>query len=149
MGKKLFCIVKFYLVASFILIIFTPQVGAVQSHGGAEGLVSHQIGHLFFIIGTVSLIYQIYKHRAEGPGWSSFKRFLWLILLWNCLTFSGHYLREAIAPKQFNLIDGKVESFHISTISDMIFYLSRLDHLVLLPALLFLVLAIIQWKRAS
>lgn len=149
MKRKIACIIKWSLSALFILSISAPPAWAVQTHGGAEGLVSHQIGHVLFMIGVVSLIGQVYKHRINGPGWSSFKLFLWLILLWNCLTFSGHWLNEIVSLDKFIQVDGHLRGFHITTVGDAIFYASRLDHLVQIPAFIFLFLAIKQWNKAS
>ena len=72
----------------FVILCFTVQsllpgtAWAVQQHGGAEGLVSHQIGHLLFIIGMFYLLYRLQVASPTGGGWPHFKLFVWLIICW-------------------------------------------------------------------
>ena len=43
---------------------------AVQAHGGAEGLISHQVGHILFIFGMVYLLKQIdVKKEVAFASW--------------------------------------------------------------------------------
>lgn len=119
---------------------------AVQSHGGAEGLVSHQIGHFLFVVGLVYLIYRIHSMRMHGQGWGAFKIFLWLLVLWNLVTFSGHWMDELISREKFIKANGTTLSFVADNIFDVIFYLTRLDHLLLVPSFVFLLLALRKWR---
>ena len=128
-----------------LVIGAAPRAYAVQSHGGAEGLVSHQLGHLLFFSGMSILLWRIRKAGLSGPGWQEFKIFLWFILLWNVLTFTGHWMHEMLVTGHFIRNDGRVLSFQVHTLSDLIFYLTRLDHLLLVPAFFLLLLAIRKW----
>lgn len=130
--------------------IFFPvsQAYAVQSHGGAEGLVSHQLGHFLFTLAMVFLLLRLRTSHLTGPGWSEFKGFLWLIIMWNVLTFSGHWMHEGVPTEQFVLHSGRVTAFQVNSIFDLIFYLTRLDHLLLVPAFFLLLLAIRNWERS-
>ena len=85
--------------------------------------------------------------RVLGFGWFEFKLFLWLIILWNILTFYGHWHHELINPKQYITTDGRITGFIISGPLDALFYFSRLDHLILLPAFLCLMAALIKWRE--
>lgn len=122
---------------------------AVQQHGGAEGLVSHQIGHILFISGMIYLLYRVYHNRMTGPGWFEFKGFLWLIILWNILTFSGHWMRELVQSERFLKEGTQITAFTITDSFDALFYLTRLDHLLLVPSFLFLFFALHKWSRLS
>ena len=147
------------LLGTYIPVLFTsllavvimpaPRAYAVQSHGGAEGLVSHQLGHLLFFSGMLILLWRIKKARLTGPGWQEFKVFLWLILLWNLLSFTGHWMREMLVTGHFVRHGDRVLSFRVDTLSDLIFYLTRLDHLLLVPAFFLLLLAIRKWGRTQ
>jgi hypothetical protein len=130
-----------------LTLLWSDPAGAVQQHGGAEGLVSHEIGHILFITGMGYLLFWVYRLRMTGGGWAEFKVFLWLILCWNFLTFSGHWMREAVDPEKFIRVDGKITGYSIDSLFDLFFYLTRLDHLVLLPCFLFLLLALKKWSR--
>ena len=132
---------------AFVLLLFSAlPAWAVQAHGGAEGLVSHQIGHVLFIVGMGYLLFRLYHLRMQGSGWPEFKVFLWLIIAWNLLTFSGHWMHEYEAPGKFIKTGGDITSFAITNFSDAYFYLTRLDHLLLVPSFIFLLLALRKWR---
>ena len=139
---------RLLLGAGIFLFLLSPALPAwaVQAHGGAEGLVSHQIGHVLFIIGMGYLLYRLHHIRMQGPGWFEFRVFLWLIIAWNVLTFSGHWMHEFVADEKFIRSDGSILSFSIAGFSDAYFYLSRLDHLLLVPSFVFLLLALRKWR---
>jgi hypothetical protein len=130
-----------------LLVLGAEPAAAVQQHGGAEGLVSHEIGHILFIAGMGYLLFWVYRLRMTGGGWYPFKLFLWLILAWNVLTFTGHWMHELVDPGKFVLTDGEITHFSITTLFDFLFYLTRLDHLLLVPAFFFLFLALKKWSQ--
>jgi hypothetical protein len=139
---------KYHLLLLFFLlaVLWASPAWAVQSHGGAEGLVSHEIGHILFITGMGYLLYRIYRVGFSGAGWSEFKYFLWLIICWNILTFSGHWLQEFYGNESYIRENGQITAFHITSFTDFIFYLSHLDHLLLVPSFLFLLQALKKWR---
>ena len=136
-----------YFSLTLSLVSWAMPVYAVQGHGGSEGLVSHQIGHILFISGMSYLLYRVNQNRISGPGWFEFKSFLWLIILWNILTFSGHWMREIVNPERFIKQGIHITSFVITDSFDAFFYLTRLDHLLLVPSFVFLLLALQKWRR--
>lgn len=146
MLKRLFIISS---LLSLRLLIGAEPALAVQAHGGAEGLVSHQIGHLLFTGGMAYLLFRVYRFRFHTAGWFEFKIFLWLILGWNILTFTGHWLNEFVSRGKFVKSGDVVVSFTISNFTDLIFYLTRLDHLLLVPACIFLLLTLRKWRAAQ
>lgn len=130
------------------LVAWWPsEVLAVQKHGGAEGLVAHEIGHALFVIGLGVLLSKIYRAGLKSSGWCEFKIFLWLILAWNFLTFSGHWMREYVDPAKFIRLNHQLVSYHIDSLADVYFYLTRLDHLLLVPAFFFLYLSLRKWGQ--
>ncbi|MDH3329056.1 MAG: hypothetical protein OEM01_07465 [Desulfobulbaceae bacterium] len=137
------------IITVVLPLLLPDSVWGVQQHGGAEGLISHQIGHLLFITGMLVLFYRLRGSSASGAGWLDFKIFIGLIILWNLLTFYGHWHRELISPDKFVLFAGKVNGFSISSPADALFYLSRLDHLLLVPAFLFLLSALYKWRKQA
>ena len=142
---SLFKILCFSL--TFALISWAMPVFAVQQHGGAEGLVSHQVGHILFISGMGYLLYRVYHNRMTAPGWFEFKSFLWLIIFWNILTFSGHWMREIVSPEKFIKQGNHIIGYSVTGSFDTFFYLTRLDHLLLVPSFVFLLLALQKWRR--
>ena len=146
MGKHCSKTFLFLFGLLFSLLTLTDSAWAVQAHGGTEGLISHQIGHILFVIGMGYLLYRLYRTRVAGPGWFEFKGFLWLIITWNCVTFSGHWMNELIDQKKFTIVNGNIISFTIKTLPDFFFFLTRLDHLFLVPSFVFLLLALRKWE---
>jgi len=138
-----------YAVALFLALVFPASAWAVQHHGGAEGLVSHQIGHILFIAGMLYLLYRLRISSPHGPGWLEFKLFVWTIIFWNVLTFYGHWHMELIDQSKMIHADGHTLGFRITGPMDVLFYFSRLDHLLLLPAFLLLLTALIRWRKQS
>lgn len=147
-GKRDTCAV-FLCGAVFLVACFAMPASAwaVQQHGGAEGLVSHQIGHILFIAGMLFLLYRMQRPSTSGYGWFEFKLFLVFIVLWNMLTFYGHWHQELIDPQKYIRLDGKISGFKISSPVDALFYFSRLDHLLLLPAFICLLTALFKWRK--
>ena len=144
-GQGLLVIIGLFLS---LLFVATPA-WAVQSHGGAEGLVSHQIGHFLFIVGLVFLVFRLSFMHVQGQGWREFKVFLWLLILWNIVTFSGHLLDEFISPEKLVRSHGSTLYFVAENFLDVIFYITRLDHLVLVPSFVFLLVALRKWRAAQ
>jgi hypothetical protein len=133
-----------------ILFLLRPASAlAVQAHGGAEGLVSHQLGHLLYMSGMAFLLFHFIQKKWQGPGWSQFKGFTILIICWNAVTFVNHWLNEITPKTRFISIDGLIQSYRIETVSDALFYICSLDHLILVPAILMLYAALLQWKRTA
>lgn len=122
---------------------------AVQSHGGVEGLVAHEIAHLLFIVGISYLMYRVKSSGLKTPGWGYFRFFLVLLFAWNVLTFVGHWLHEYTAQKHYIKSCGHIVHFNMDHFLDVIFYISRLDHLLLVPAMVCLYMALKKWERVS
>ena len=135
-----------YVAGFLTLTLVAAPAWAVQTHGGAEGLVSHQIGHILFASGMGYLLLRLYHIGQQGLGWLEFKAFLWLIIAWNLLTFSSHWMNEFIATSKAVEANGKTTSLTIDNFTDVIYFLTKLDHLVLVPAFLFLLLALRKWR---
>ena len=135
------------LAGPIFSLLLPDSAWAVQQHGGTEGLVSHQIAHLLFITGMLILFLRLNRSVGDGPGWIQFKLFIILILLWNLLTFYGHWHREIINADKFIREAGYTTGFILDSPLDALFYLSRLDHLLLVPAFFFLLWALSKWSR--
>lgn len=134
------------LLAAASIALLPSSAGAVQTHAGAEGLVSHQLGHALFAVGMTYLLLRLRRLRFFGPGWLEFKSFLALLIAWNLVTFTGHWLNGFMADDQFVKNSTHIISFTIDSFSTALFYLSRLDHLLLVPSFAFLLLALNKWR---
>jgi len=133
------------LQATFFFLALSVNANpawAVQAHGGAEGLLSHQIGHLLFATGMGYLLFRLRTMRQSGRGWLEFKTSIWLLIAWNVVTFTGHWMNEFIVKEQFIKDQTTILSFTIANLPDAIYYLTRLDHLILVPSFAFLLMAL-------
>jgi len=141
-------VVDFILLLSLYLLLPTTAM-AVQSHGGIEGVVSHELGHILFFGGILFILIQGGIDRWKAPGWHSFQKFLYLTLLWNILTFIEHILDISPITDNIIRINGAASGFRLDSAVGAFYYLSRLDHLVLVPALYFLMRALQIWTKKT
>jgi hypothetical protein len=132
--------------ASVVFLMAANPAWAVQTHDGAEGLVAHQIGHFLFVVGMGYLLFRLFAMRMTGAGWFEFKTFLWLLLIWNIMTFTGHWMNEFVMQEKFIKINSHTISFTIENFHDALYYLTRLDHLILVPSFAFLLIALRKWR---
>ena len=139
---------RVFLLLPFLIFSAVPAQ-AVQLHGGQEGLILHQLGHILFAGGMLFLLILGLLNHWRGAGWGRFRCFLGLTVLWNILTFTGHWLRFGIDEGKFVRLGDKVVTFRVDSFADVVFYLASLDHLLLLPALIFLAVSLRQWKKDS
>ncbi len=130
-------------------VLFAGPAAAVQAHAGLEGLVAHEFGHALFAAGMVVVGAMVVRRVGRAPAWARFRAFLALIILWNALAFFGHLLDLRVSPGQFAVRNGRVVAFAPQVPLDWAYYLTRFDHLVLLPALWCLWAALRQWHAGE
>ncbi len=98
------------------------------------------------------MLYLLYRLRIlprHGAGWGAFRAFLWLLVGWNLLTFVGHWMNVSMPADRFLRRGEHIVAMTIESPADVIFYLTRLDHLLLVPAMIFLLLALKRWRQQS
>lgn len=135
------------LLTGLVLILVSALPAfAVQEHRGAEGMVAHQLGHLLLIAGC-GVLFRHSQPFAATPGWRQFRLFLSLLICWNLLAFAGHLMDPLMEEDRFLVRDGRRIGFLLSSFDGLLYYLSRLDHLILVPAFLQLLCAINSWRR--
>jgi hypothetical protein len=133
------------LLCLAILIVADPAL-ATQTHGEPEGLVVHQIAHLFFLLSMGTLAYWIQAHGlSRQRAWRLIRYAAIMLMVWNTDAFLAHLLDE-----QTRLIAvHHVDSLHLSIVPRPgfeflvpFYYLVKLDHLFCVPALVFLYLGL-------
>jgi hypothetical protein len=118
-------------------IIFDPRPTlALQTHGPPEGLYVHQLAHVFFAAALLFLIWQVKYERLVGlPGFRQIRWACGLFVLWNIVAFLGHLSEMLLIPQAFQGQQGDLsQRLIMSRISAWIYYLTKLDHLILVPA---------------
>ncbi|NOY65243.1 MAG: hypothetical protein GXO97_07610 [Nitrospirae bacterium] len=96
----LFRILRFVFFVSICL--FPSNVLAVQEHGGAEGLLSHELAHLFFAFSVTYLFVKISlsKEKKKSP-YRELRMASLFFIIWNVITFVTHISREYMDKSQF------------------------------------------------
>ena len=134
------CLQKTLLVLA-IALVSEPAL-ATQAHSAPEGLYAHQLAHIFFIVSMGVLIYWLRERKlVQAVGWRYIQYAALFFILWNVDAFSVHLLEEQIAVIDVRRIDSWKLSITAANHSDTLiwlYYAAKLDHLLCVPAVLFL-----------
>ncbi len=133
-----------YRFAAVCPILWPVPAWATQTHGGLEGLWVHQTAHLFFALSMGLLIFWLRKWRLTvSQGWRFIQFAAFFFIAWNIDTMASHWLQEQaglievrnVAPLQMQIVTAENWNW-----LSKVFYLTKLDHLLCVPALVFLFL---------
>jgi hypothetical protein len=119
-----------------------PLALATQGHGAPEGLYVHQFAHTFFLISMGILIFWLRQRRlVRRTGWRYIQYAALCFILWNVATILLHFLEEQTTLLAITRIGAW--RMAISTPEGYrglvgLYYAAKLDHLLCVPALLFL-----------
>lgn len=120
-----------------------PDVAlATQGHGEPEGLLVHQMSHLFFAASMGVMIYWIrVRGLASQTGWRYIQYSAVFFIAWTLDAFTVHLAEEQfllVAVQKLGpwrmVIKPAGDSFPFA----LFYYLIKLDHLLCVPALFFL-----------
>ena len=134
----------FIFIGSIVLLPNT--VLATQGHGGIEGVYVHQLAHLFFILSMGILIYWLRERKlVVEVGWRYIQYAALFFILWNIDTVLVHALDD-----QFRIVEVQrigrwqiqIADHYDSALLRSFYYLAKLDHLLCVPALIFLYLGL-------
>ncbi len=117
---------------------------ALQSHETPEGLYVHQMAHIIFMVSLAYLAWGIHRIAFSGRGWKHLQFFCFLMFLWNGIALIGHSVSITINKSDF-FTESTYWYTELSgpfTLSKVIYYIAKLDHIASVPALLFLFLAL-------
>ncbi|MBF0112002.1 MAG: hypothetical protein HQK74_04630 [Desulfamplus sp.] len=125
------------------LTILSPHLAyATQMHSAAEGVIVHQIGHLFFLISMIILYFTIRgKSLDSQQGWRLIQLSALLFSLWNLDALIVHFLDnqiDMIYLKNISIFEAQIDSINNSKPLILFYYFLRLDHLLSLPAMILL-----------
>lgn len=127
----------------FLFGLFCRDALALQTHGGSEGIVVHQFAHIQYLGALGYLLWDIRRSSFSGIGWLYLQRFCWLMMIWNGIAFVGHFAQVALPDGAISTEDGYLSALLLLPVSfgKWIYFATALDHLVCVPALFFLFLA--------
>lgn len=130
------------LIAVFLAIVFLiPESAcATQMHSASEGVIVHQIGHLFFLISMVILYLTIQgKSLHLEKGWRFIQLSAFLFVLWNLDALLVHFFDNQIhiiSPEVLSILDIRIDAMNNSKALAWAYYFLRLDHLFSFPAMI-------------
>jgi len=119
---------------------------AVQEHGAPEGLYTHQGAHLFLAASLGLLIYWLrQKQLVREAGWRWIQYAALFFILWNIDAFTAHLLDEQLDVVDMRPAGGgmvRVDAGELPQALAALYYAVKLDHLLCVPAMLFLYLGL-------
>jgi len=131
---------KLGLIVSVVFI--TQPALATQAHSAPEGLYAHQLAHIFFIVSMGVLIYWLRERKlVQAVGWRYIQYSALFFILWNVDAFFVHLVEEQLALvdiQRMGLWEINITTTMKSQTLLGLYYAAKLDHLLCVPALLFL-----------
>ena len=128
------------------MLLSSAPALATQGHAGIEGVWVHQFAHIFLLF---SMMLKIYRLRQAGlvkmPAWRYIQYAALFFILWNVDTLLVHFLDEQIqAVRVENIADWQIRVVAAGgrTWLSALYYLTKLDHLLCVPAMIFLMLGL-------
>ena len=124
-------------------ILVLPEVClATQLHHASEGIIVHQAGHIFFLFSMVVLIFTISgRHLSGVRGWRLIQYAALFFILWNLDALAAHFLDNQIAVvkiRNVSVWQMTLENHTDSRLLSIVYYILKLDHLLCVPAMVFL-----------
>jgi len=150
-NRKSISLIRVSIRSLLLVMLFAGNAFATQQHGDPEGLYSHQIAHIFFIVAMIVLAVQIFKSRPGQAGWKQIGIAAVLFLLWNIDTFTVHIITETLPKEIFSSSEGIWNtSVDLSTSSAKLFYAGKIfDHVFLVAAVYVFLKGILALNRES
>ncbi|SLM27625.1 conserved membrane hypothetical protein [Desulfamplus magnetovallimortis] len=115
---------------------------ATQMHSSSEGVLVHQLGHLFFLFSMVILYFTIQgKQLHDEKGWRYIQFSALFFVLWNLDALTVHFLdnqTHIVIPHIRSIWEIEFDLSKSSSQLAMFYYFLRLDHLLCLPGMIFL-----------
>jgi len=133
------------------LLVAPSPAWALQAHSPPEGLYVHQMAHILYMAALIYLFWDIRRSSFHGRGWDYLQLFCLLMFLWNLIAFTGHFTHISMAPTDFHGGDNYFQTKLAGPLTPvkLTYYLTKLDHVVSVPSLFFLYLALRSFYRST
>ncbi|MGM0451941.1 MAG: hypothetical protein ACQERN_02095 [Thermodesulfobacteriota bacterium] len=130
------------IIVGLILLSTAMPAQATQVHGAPEGLYAHQFSHLFFIFAMAILIYWLRSRRlVRDTGWRHIQYAAVFFIAWSVDAFFVHFMDEQMLWIRIDPLGPWRIQLHTPAGFGWLielYYLMKLDHLLCVPALVFL-----------
>lgn len=120
-----------------------PAFG-LQAHATPEeGLYSHQLGHLFFILSMMVFAFWLQKTRlVEEGGWRHIQISCLFFILWNIDAIAGHEIELWLDESRFVGVPSSRLLIAEGGPVPYLYFFLKLDHLLCVPAMTLLYLGL-------
>lgn len=130
-----------------------PSVAwATQVHAEPEGLYSHQLGHGFFVVSMGVLVYWLRGRRLiRHRGWRYLQYSAFLFVLWNVDAIVVHALEnrdDLFMRFSEGTLHAFLQPYPGREWVTLLFYVCKMDHLLCVPAIIFLYFALRHMIRS-
>jgi hypothetical protein len=131
-------------------LLLPVEVQALQVHGAPEGLYVHQMAHVHYIFALGYFFWDIRRSSFTGRGWRYLQMFCILTACWNLLAFIGHAAGARLDPAALVQVDNYLDTRLVAplTLNKSLYFITKLDHLIYVPALFFLYLGLRSFYRS-
>lgn len=139
---------RIHRLSTIIILIltfgFVDSAMALQTHGAPEGIYVHQMAHILFIAALAYLSWHTRRtQETSSVGWRYFQVFCIFMILWNAVAFTGHITFEHLQESDFLAEDDwQARLAPPITPLKVLYYFTKMDHFLLVPALLALVISL-------
>lgn len=127
------------LFGAIVLLLFSPRLSlAFAPQWGREGLSLHQIAHVLFLAAMLYFIYEMRREKLQRRR--GFRFLIWgsgLLALWNLDSVVGHF-SEYFLDNPVILGQGLSRHLLMEDSTSWLFYITKLDHFLLLVPAFFL-----------
>jgi len=140
-----------FLVTFLFFLLLPEQSMALQTHGESEGIYVHQMAHILYMTALCYLYWDTKRSTFSGRGWTYLRIFCVFTILWNLLALAGHACTQQLHPDDFNIANGYLTSKINTpvTLVKLLFYTAKLDHLLTVPAMVFLYMGLRSFYKHS
>ncbi len=118
----------------------------IQLHLTSEGIITHQMGHLFFLVSMVVLIFTLAgKDLDRQKSWRKIQYSAFFFILWNICALLAHFLDNqlhVVSMEALSMDTVRVVAHNGSSLLFWVYYFLKLDHLLAVPAMLFFLLGL-------
>ncbi len=124
-------------------LFFLPlEAHAIQLHASSEGIITHQIGHLFFLFSMVILIFTVSGKKLDmKKGWRFIQYSAFFFVLWNLDAILAHFFDNqihAVQLENISLSQVRMVTHKDSALLAWVYYFLKMDHLLCVPGMFFL-----------
>ncbi|MBZ4659595.1 MAG: hypothetical protein JG766_1518 [Desulfacinum sp.] len=141
------------LFLGVFLAALPRAVWATQVHAEPEGLYAHQLAHAFFLVSMGILVYWLReRHLTQHRGWRYLQYAAIFFILWNVDTMFVHHLEgreDLFLTFSKGTLQAALQPFPGREWLTWAFYLGKMDHLLCVPAILFLYLSLRELIRTG